>query len=143
MPNLHPTKVTVWFHPDNKQFDATLWINNDGADPALGAFRIDFGYAYYDYSQDPPLYETHERFVETPGATDIQPGGTNPFYFTNIPYVRKSGARSALYTFWAIVDEENQIPESDEGDNMLTQMSALKPPLVPRPQRPLVAVGGG
>ena len=137
--NLRPVDVTVWFHPDNAAFDATLLVNNNGAAPALGSFKITFGYSYLDYSQDPPLTVYHERNMVVPGSTDVQPGGTNPFVFTNIPFVRKPGNTIAPYNFYALVDAENQIAESNEADNNLTVTKLLRPPRFPhiRPSPPL------
>jgi hypothetical protein len=132
--NLRPVKVSVWFHADNQKFDATLWITNDGTAPALGSFEITFGYSYYDHSQDPPLMVYHERKMQTPGTTDVQPGGTNPFEFPDIAYIRDPGSTRAPYTFYASVDDLGQIAESDDADNDLTVNLWLRPPLVPRPK---------
>jgi hypothetical protein len=134
--NLTPMRVTTWFHPDNKKFDATLLVTNNGDEPAGGEFEITFGYSYYDYSQDPPLMVYRERQENTPLSMNVQPGGTYPYVFPDIPYVRKPGVTTAPYTFFALVDSDGAIAESDEYDNDLTQMSTLRPPRVARPRRP-------
>ena len=134
LPNLQPVNVTVWFHPNNTAFDATLWVKNTGAGPAIGGFNIVFSYSYYDYSQDPPLFVYHERNTPVPASTDVQPGGTNPFVFTDITFVHKPGSIMAPYTFYASVDANSQIQETNENDNNLTLPTVLRPPRVPRPQ---------
>jgi len=56
------------------------------------------------------------------------PDGTDPFVFTNIAFLRKPGNTIAPYTFYALVDAENQIAESSEADNNLTVTKLLRPP---------------
>lgn len=139
-PNLRPFDVTTWFHPDKKQFDATLWVINIGSDPAIGAFKIIFGYSFYSYSQSPPLLVYSERRLVVPSSTNIPPDENIPVVFPNCSYSRKEGNEREPYTFYALVDSDFQIRESNDADNSTfvasNQQSVIKllrPPLVSRP----------
>lgn len=133
LPNLRPVDVRVWFHGDNKAFDATLLITNDGAVPAQHAFKIIFGYSYFSYTQDPPLFVYHERTLAVPGSLPIQPGDTYPFVFPDIRFEHKTGDLMAPYTFYALVDSEGQVHESNEQDNQLQTIKVIRPPRFPNP----------
>jgi hypothetical protein len=130
LPKLRLTKIGVSFHSDNKQIDAVVWVNNDGIFPVLGSFELDLSVAFYTYGQDPPLLEDLAFQTQTPDSTDIQPGGTNPFVFPNIPFVTKPGSSSAIYTFDALLFAG---PDGVVGDQTMHVQYSLKPLLVPRP----------
>lgn len=137
LPVLKLAGLTVQFHADNQRFDAIVRVNNDGILPALGSFELDLSVTYYTYDQDPPL--EHDDFfpMTTPDSTDVQPGGTNPFVFPNIPFVPKPGSRplSALYTFDVLLFAG---PHGDVADQNLHVQFLLRPPVLPRP---IISVG--
>jgi hypothetical protein len=136
IPQLTIARLTIEFHLDNRQFDATVWVNNPGILPSLGSFEIDLSVGYYTYDQDPPLYVDGVFNMTTLDSSDVQPGGTNPFVFPNIPFVTRPGTASALYTF------DVQLyagPNGVVADQTLHLQFNLRPPRIPRP---VVPVGG-
>ena len=136
LPHLKLARVTVEFHPDNKEFDATVWVNNDGILPALGSFELDLSVTFDTYEQDPPLHESHVYPKTTPDSTDVQPGGTNPFLYPNIPFITKPGSANALYTFDVLLYAG---PGGVVADQNLHVQFLLRPPLIPRPIVPVSA----
>jgi hypothetical protein len=125
-PNLRAVDVRVWFHADNKAFDATLLITNDGGAPAQHAFKIVFGYL-------DPSGAYHERNLSVLGALPLQPGDTYPFVFPDIAFEKKQGNVMAPYTFYALVDADDQIQESNEIDNSFQTTKVIRPPRFPHP----------
>jgi hypothetical protein len=130
LPHLKLAGLSTWFHLDNQEFDVIIWVNNDSILPALGSFELDLSVTYDDYSQDPPLHVNRVFPSMTPDSTDVQPGGTNPFIFHNIPFVTKPGSGSALYTFDVLLLAG---PDGVVADQNLHEVRLMKPPLIPRP----------
>ena len=137
LPVLKLAGINIQFHPDKQQFDAIVRVANDGILPALGSFELDLSVTYYIYDQDPPLEVDAVYPMTTPDSTDVQPGGTNPFVFPNIPFVPKPGSRplSALYTFDVLLFAG---PHGDVADQNLHVQFLLRPPIIPRP---IISVG--
>jgi hypothetical protein len=136
LPHLKLAGITLKFHPDYRAFDATVWVNNDGILPALGSFELDLSVSFYTYGQDPPLYDNAVYSKTTPDSTDVQPGGTNPFLYPNIPFVTKPGSPSALYTFDVLLFAG---PDGVVADQNLHEQFQLQPPRIPRPIVSVVA----
>jgi hypothetical protein len=134
LPHLQLSGLTIWFHPDGTQFNATVWVNNNSILPALGSFELDLSAGFYTYEQDPPLYVNETFPTITPDSTDVQPGGANPFFFSNIPFVTKPGTASALYTFDVLLFAG---PEGVVADQNLHQQFLLRRPIFPRPVLPV------
>jgi hypothetical protein len=121
LPDLMPTGVTITLHQDRKAFDWVVNILNDGAGDAIGAFTATLGLVYYTYDQDPPVQGTHEITVAVPAATDIPPAKTYTTQaWTNVPILYPPGmATTQPYQFFATVDSNNQIQETNKSNNSL------------------------
>lgn len=121
LPDLIPTGITVTLHPDRQAFDWALNILNDGVGDANGAFSVTLGLVYYTYDQDPPLQGTHEITVAVPAATDIQPTKTyTTEAWPDVPILYPPGkSTTAQYQFYANVDLNNQIQETNKSNNSL------------------------
>lgn len=138
LPDLSAKDFTIRWHTDKKAFDFAVLVHNDGA-PVSGPFKITLGITYVsDYSQSPPLTDTAEITVTVPAGLTLQTGDTyTSEYFLNIPFVVAPGSSFASDTFYALVDSDDQIQESNKANNNLQQSLVLKPPLiVPLPVGP-------
>jgi len=139
LPQLKLVRLTFQFHRDNKQFDVTVWVNNPGILPALGSFELDLSATYTDYSSgDSPPPQINSVFPKTtPESTDVQPGGTNPFVYPNIPFIAEPGKATADYVFDVLLFAGPGGVVGD--DNLHEEYKQFKPPLFQRPPIPIGA----
>lgn len=129
LPDLAPTDFAIRFHPGGAAFDFAVLIHNEGA-PVGGSFKITLGVEYYVYGQDPPLDVYREQDFVTPPSTWIQPGDTfTSEYFLNVPFITRTKSSMASYTFYALVDADDQVNESNKANNNLQLTKLLKRPL--------------
>ncbi len=131
LPDLSAAGVTIQWHADKKAFDFAILIHCEGA-PVIGPFVTAVSVTYYDYSQDPPLQVNRVQNFTFPNSIWMVPGDTRPSeYFKNVPYlVRPGSTMPPAYTFDAVVDNDDQIKESDKENNGLHIVRILKPPLI-------------
>lgn len=131
LPDLIASAFTFRWHADKKAFDFAVQVQNAGS-AVSGPFKITLGAQYIsDNSQQPPLYDYAEISFEVPSTITIEMGATyTSEYFTNIPFIVAPGTTSAPDMFYAFVDADEQIQESNEMNNSLTLYKAMKPPRV-------------
>jgi hypothetical protein len=141
LPHLKLVNLTVQFHPDNKEFDVTVWVNNDGILSALGSFELDLSVSYTsEYIPGGPNLTTDVVSPKTtPESTDLEPGDTAPFVFPNFPYVPDPNPNSpgALYTFDVLLFAG---PDGVVANQRMHVEYYLKPPRIPRPIVPVPPV---
>jgi hypothetical protein len=131
LPDLIASAFTFRWHSDKKAFDFAVQVQNAGS-AVSGPFKITLGAQYIsDNSQQPPLYDYAEISFEVPSTTTIEMGDTyTSQYFLNIPFIVAPGTSSAPDMFYAFVDADEQIQESDKTNNSLTLFNAMRPPRV-------------
>jgi hypothetical protein len=123
LPDLVPVRVAANVNAAQTAFDAAVVINNQGAGPAPGPFKITLGVTYVDYSQDPPLYITPVATLQVPNNVTIQPGATYTTSDTmkNIPINHRPGTNDTpLFDLYILVDSDFEISESLENNNNAT-----------------------
>ena len=117
--------LTPLFVTPNRQPDGihpVMVIHNNGAGPASGPFKITFGVEYISsFDQDPPLRRFSEFAIDVPASQTFQPGAsTNVNTNVAIPVLKRPGSNMpALFDFYILVDAENQVQETNEGNNYL------------------------
>jgi hypothetical protein len=133
LPDLTPLDVTIRWNPDRVHFDFAVLIHNNGA-PVSGPFKVTLGVEYYDYSQDPPLDVYAEQDFIFPSYIWLDTNDTVPSqYWTNVPFLTRPGTSFASYTFYALVDADDQIVESNKFNNNLQVTKVLKVPRIINP----------
>ncbi len=121
-PDLIPVRVQPIMNATQTAFDAAVVINNQGAGPAAGPFKVVLGVEYVDYSQDPPLRPFRVATLNVPADVTIAPGAT---YVTTdtmkaVPINHRPGTSDTpLFDMYALVDSDNQIKETLENNNNL------------------------
>jgi hypothetical protein len=120
LPDLSAIDFTLRWHVDKTAFDFAVLVHNAGA-RVSGPFNIVLGVTYTGVFG--------EVTVAVPATTTIQVGETytSPF-FPNVPYTPNPGASFAADIFYALVDSDDQIEESNKLNNNLTLTKIIKPP---------------
>lgn len=117
-PDLTPMEVTIHRHADGKAFDAALVIHNLGTGPAKGPFKVTLGVSYNSYSHGQPLMIYRELNISVPASVTIAPDAVyTTASWPNITLERGPGHTMAPYTFYALVDADNQVAEQRENNN--------------------------
>jgi len=130
LPDLSPVDVIIRWNPDRVHFDFAVLIHNSGA-PVSGPFKVTLGVEYYDYNQSPPLDTFHQRDFIFPNSLWINTNDTlRSAYWTDIRFVTRPKTSFASYTFYALIDADDQIAESDKHNNNLQVTRVLKVPLI-------------
>jgi hypothetical protein len=130
LPDLSPTDVIIRWNFDRVHFDFAVVIHNSGA-PTSGPFKITLGVEYYVYSQDPPLDTFHQRDFIFPNYLSINTNdNVVSEYWTNVNFVTRPGSSFASYTFYALIDADDQIAESNKYNNNLQVSKVLKVPMI-------------
>jgi hypothetical protein len=133
LPDLVPVGVSRSRSAPTTQpaFDAAVVINNQGAETAVGPFKVTLGVEYPDYSQDPPLRVYREVALNVPAAVTIDPGATyqTTDAMKNIPINRRPGSTlPPIYDYYILVDADNQIEETNNENNYLHFTDHRTPP---------------
>jgi hypothetical protein len=118
MPDLMPVAVTPNRQPDGVH--PQIVIFNNGPGPASGPFKITFGTQYVSsYDQDPPLYSNVTFDIDVPASQTFPPGvSTNIDTNHKFPaLVRPGTIEPVIFWFYVMVDPDNQVPETNEGNN--------------------------
>jgi hypothetical protein len=124
MPDLIPVAVTP-----NRQVDGIhpeIVIFNNGTGPASGPFKVTFGTEYVSsYDQDPPLYSDVVFDINVPASQTFPPGvNTNVNTEHTFPaLVRPGTTEPVVFNFYVLVDPDNQLPETNDGNNSFQQLA--------------------
>ena len=128
-PDLVAVSVVTAFNLNRSALDAALLVRNDGQGAAAGPFNIVFG------ASIPGVFR--QATFQVPSSVTLQPGGSYTSEFMrNIAAIRDAQG-VATFRFDAIVDSDQVVPETNEGNNSLTivMQDPVAPP-DPPPQCP-------
>jgi hypothetical protein len=132
LPDLVAVNVVINKHLDGNAIDAAVLVRNDGQGSVSGPFNIVFAATYGTISA--------QITFPVPSTTTIAPGGSyTSDYMHNIAAVRDANG-VATWRFDAIVDSDQIIAESNEGNNAFT-IIVQDPPPGPPPPPPACPIG--